>query len=167
MNLHIKESRTEGRGWPALVVFLLICFAVAGIGGAFTSLGLGPWYESLKKPVWNPPYWVFGPVWTLLYGMMAVAAWLVWQRREARLARRGLRLFAVQLTLSLGWSILFFAMRFPTWAFFEILVLWTAIAATIVVFWCVRTSAGLLLIPYLLWVTFAALLNGTIASLNT
>lgn len=167
MNSQVAESRTASRDWLALVIFLLICFAVAGIGGAFTTMGLGPWYQALKKPSWNTPTWVFGPVWTVLYALMAVAAWLVWQHRDRALARSGLRLFGVQLALNLGWSILFFGMRNPTWAFFEILVLWTAIAATAVVFWRVRASAGFLFLPYLFWVSFASLLNGAIVTLNS
>jgi len=167
MNSQVAEVRTANRQWLALAVCLLICFAVAGVGGALTSMGLGPWYDSLKKPPWNPPAWVFVPVWTVLYGLMAVAAWLVWRRRDVRPAKQALRLFAVQLALNLGWSALFFGMRGPAWAFFEILLLWTAIAATVVLFWRVRPLAGMLLVPYLLWVGFAALLNGTIVTLNS
>jgi tryptophan-rich sensory protein len=167
MHSQAAEFRPLRRDWLALGACFLSCFAVAGIGGLFTSLGLGPWYQSLSKPAWNPPNWVFGPVWTTLYATMAVACWLVWRRREIPQARVGLWLFAAQLMLNLGWSILFFGMRAPSWAFFEILLLWTAIATTLVVFWRVRPLAGILLIPYLLWVGFAAILNGTIILLNS
>lgn len=166
MNGTIAQSPSARREWPALAVILLICFGIAGLGGAFTSTGLGPWYDSLRKPDWNPPKWVFGPVWTLLYALMAVAAWLVWRRRELPPARTGLRLFAAQLVLNLGWTIVFFSIRSPEWAFLEILVLWAAIAATLALFWQVRRSAGLLMVPYLLWVTFAMILNATISSMN-
>jgi tryptophan-rich sensory protein len=166
MNGTIAQSPSARREWPALAVFLLICFGIAGLGGAFTSAGLGPWYDSLRKPEWNPPKWVFGPVWTLLYALMAVAAWHVWRRRESPPAQVGLRLFAVQLVLNLGWTIVFFWFRSPGWAFLEILVLWGAIAATLASFWRVRRTAGLLMVPYLLWVTFAMILNATISSMN-
>jgi tryptophan-rich sensory protein len=167
MHSQAAEFHPLRREWLALAICCLSCFAVAGIGGAFTSLGLGPWYQSLNKPAWNPPNGVFGPVWTALYASMAVACWLVWRRREIPRAGAGLWLFAAQLLLNLGWSVLFFGIREPSWAFFEILLLWTAIATTLVVFWRVRPLAGILLIPYLLWVGFAAILNGTIVMLNS
>src|SRR6478735_593658 len=99
MDRTFELPSTPSRPWISLVTILLICFGVAGAGGAFTSLGLGPWYRSLIKPAWNPPPWVFGPVWSVLYALMGIAAWLVWRCREEPLARRGLRLFAVQLAL--------------------------------------------------------------------
>jgi tryptophan-rich sensory protein len=166
MNGTIEQPETARRQWLALVVILFLCFGTAAAGAAFTSAGLESWYGTLKKPSWSPPNSVFGPVWTVLYAMMAVAAWLVWKCRNRPQAWQGLRLFAVQLVLNLGWSIVFFTLRSPGLAFFEILVLWTAIVATTVLFWRTRPSAAVLMIPYLLWVTFAAALNGTIASLN-
>jgi tryptophan-rich sensory protein len=150
---------------PGLVLagWLLLCFAAAAFGGMFTP---GEWYASLKKPAWNPPGWVFGPVWTALYTMMAVAAWLVWTRGGFAAQRRPLGLFLVQLALNAAWTPLFFGWHRPGLAFAEILLLWVAIAATILAFRPVSRAAGWLLAPYLAWVSFAAVLNFTLWRLN-
>lgn len=149
-----------------LVGFILLCFAAAGIGGAFTSSSVDGWYRTIQKPDWNPPNWVFGPVWTALYLMMAVAAWLVW--RSAPWARTwgALSLFAVQLALNVIWSGVFFGLRSPGLAFGTIVALWLAIAATIVGFWGRSSAAAALMLPYLAWTTFAAALNFAIWRLN-
>ena len=163
----VAPVQKPGQDIPALVAWLALCFAVAGLGGYWTSLGLGPWYDGLRKPPWTPPNRVFGPVWTALYAVMAVAAWLVWRRRG--LARVGLplALFVLQLALNLAWTGLFFALRRPGLAFGEILLLWAVILATLGAFGRVSRVAGLLLIPYLAWVTFAAALNLAIWRLNS
>jgi translocator protein len=148
----------------SLIVFLLICFAVAGLGSLATTPNIPTWYANLNKPSWNPPSWVFGPVWTLLYAMMAVAGWLVWKRVGWGTA---MICFAVQLGLNLAWSFIFFAAHQPGLAFIEIILLWLAIAATIVSFSAVSKTAAGLLVPYLLWVSFAAALNFTIWRLNS
>ncbi len=142
-----------------LVVFLVLTFAAAGVGAQF---GPSPWFEALRKPAWNPPNWVFAPVWTALYAMMAVAAWLVWRTG----ARAPLACWLVQLALNAAWSWLFFGLERPDLAFVDIVVLWLAIAATLVTFAPVSRPAALLLAPYLAWVTFATVLNGTIWRLN-
>jgi benzodiazapine receptor len=152
-----------GRQILALVVWLLLCFAAAGMGGYFMP---GEWYASLKKPSWNPPGWVFGPVWTALYTMMAVAAWLVWKRGGWASQRRPLTLFFVQLALNAAWTPLFFGLHQPGLAFIEILLLWFAIVATLVAFLPVSRGAAWLLAPYLAWVSFAAILNFTLWRLN-
>lgn len=149
----------------ALGLFFLACYLAAGIGSVFTMGSLGSWYAGLAKPSWNPPGWVFGPVWSALYTMMAVAGWLVWQRGGSQ-SRLPLRWFAIQLALNVGWSALFFGLQRPGLAFFEILVLWVAIAATLLTSWRVSRTAGILLAPYLLWVGFATILNFTIWRLN-
>lgn len=142
----------------ALLGWLALCFAVAAIG-AVASVDAGAFYAELARPVWAPPAWLFGPVWTLLYAAMAVAAWLVW-RCPASAPRRGaLSLFVAQLALNALWSWLFFAWRLGAWAFVEVVVLWLVIAATLVAFLRLRTLAGALLVPYLAWVTFASVLN--------
>jgi len=150
-----------------LVVAVAIPLVVGGLSGAATARGVATWYPTLVKPSFNPPAWIFGPVWTLLYLMMGVAAFLVW--REG-LASDGVRIalavFGVQLALNGLWSILFFGLRSPGWAFVEILVLWLAIGATVWVFWRVVPAAGALLLPYWAWVTFATVLNGSIWTLN-
>jgi tryptophan-rich sensory protein len=151
----------------ALVGALLFCYAAAGVGGLLTAAGMRDgWYAQLAKPDWTPPGWVFGPVWTVLYTMMAVAAWLVWRQRNGSGRNKALTVFAVQLALNVVWSALFFALRSPGIAFAEIILLWLAIAATLVSFWRVSTMAFMLMLPYLLWVGFASVLNWSLWQLN-
>lgn len=146
-----------------LVLFLVLSFAAAAFGAQFAP---GAWYDQLDKPSFNPPSWVFGPVWTVLYVLIAVAAWLVWDRRAEAAVALPLAAWGVQLVLNALWSWLFFGLERPGLAFAEILVLWLAILATVVLFWRLRPVAGALLIPYLAWVSFAAVLNGAIWRLN-
>lgn len=147
----------------ALVVCVLICFAAAAIGGIWTSRSVGTWYKEIEKPSWNPPSWVFGPVWTALYLMMGISLWLVWRERAPALP---LGLFAVQLVLNAAWSGLFFGLRLPGAAFAEIVLLWLAIVGTVLTFRPIAPVAAYLLLPYLGWVSFAAVLNFTIWRLN-
>lgn len=158
----------------ALALFLGACFAVAAIGGWFTSMGQPEWYDSLAKPDWTPPSSVFGPVWSVLYASMAVAAWLVWRspgRGGAHGAgaggrRAALTLFWVQLVLNLAWSGLFFALRSPGWALGDIILLWLCILGTTILFFRKSRWAGALMVPYLAWVGYAAALNAVIVQLN-
>jgi len=143
-----------------LVGWLVLCFGAAAIGARFKP---GAWYAALRKPSWTPPSWLFAPAWTLLYAMMAVAAWLVW-RQTGFSGEVGL--FVLQLALNAAWSWLFFGLHRPALAFADIVALWLAILATLVAFWAVRPLAGGLLVPYLAWVTFAAALNGAVWRLN-
>lgn len=147
----------------ALVAFLVLCFGAAWIGSQFEP---GAWYQELQKPSWNPPAWVFAPVWSLLYLMMAVAGWLVWQERGRKAVRLALALFVLQLALNAAWSWLFFGLNRPDLAFVEIVVLWLAILATAARFWRVRRAAGALLLPYLAWVGFAGVLNWVLWRMN-
>lgn len=149
----------------ALAGWLLLTFSAAGIG-AVASMNAADFYVQLARLGWAPPSWLFGPVWSVLYLAMAVAAWLVWQERESRNVRAALVLYVVQLALNALWSWLFFAWHFGAAAFVEILLLWPFIVATLIAFWRVRRLAGLLLLPYLLWVTFAAALNFSVWQLN-
>ena len=158
-------SQALWRKLVPLALSLAACLGVAGLGGAFTSTSVGDWYPTLSKPSWNPPSWVFGPVWTVLYSLMAVAAWRIWLRGP-RAHWGALALFGAQLLLNLGWSWVFFGCRAPGWAVLEISALWLAIVATLVSFWRVDRLAGLLLTPYLAWVSFAAALNLAIWRLN-
>ena len=162
----IVASRNPPRDLTALAACLVLCFAVAGLGGFWTSMGLGPWYGGLRKPPWTPPDRVFGPVWTVLYASMAVAAWLVWRRRGTHRVALPLGLFGLQLALNLAWSGLFFALRRPGWASVEIVLLWAAIQATLLAFGRVSRWAALLLVPYLAWVAYAAALNLALWRLN-
>ena len=151
--------------WVSLIAWVIVCFSTAGIGAA-ASFGAETFYLQLTRPSWAPPASLFGPVWTCLYALMAIAAWLIWQSRETWPARPALALFIFQLVSNALWSWLFFAWRLGALAFLDILVLWGAIAATITLFWRVRRLAGALLVPYLLWVTFASALNYSIWQLN-
>jgi len=143
--------------------WLLLCFAAAAFGSLFMP---GEWYAQLKKPEWNPPNWLFGPVWSALYTMMAIAAWLIWRRGGFAAQRVPLGLFLLQLLLNAAWSPLFFGLRRPGLAFAEIVLLWLAILGTLIAFWKEHRVAALLLLPYLAWVTFAAVLNFTLWQLN-
>ena len=157
---------TPKRPWIGLIVLLVLCFTAAGIGSAVTTPQIDGWYANLAKPSWNPPNWIFAPVWTMLYLAMAVAAWLVWKQDGIAGAKLPLALFGVQLALNTLWSCLFFGLENPGFAFAEVLLLWVAIAVTMVTFWFRSKVAGLLFVPYLAWVTFAAFLNFTIWRLN-
>ena len=150
-----------------LGIAVMIPLMVGGLSGLVTAQGVRDWYPTLIKPSFNPPSWVFGPVWTLLYLMMGIAAFLVWQKGwDSGAVKVALALFAIQLILNGLWSILFFGIRSPGLAFAEILLLWISIGATVVLFWRVSPVAGMLLLPYEAWVTFAAVLNGSIWILN-
>jgi translocator protein len=148
---------------PTLIAWLLLCYAAASLGALFMP---GDWYAALRKPTWNPPAWIFGPVWTALYTMMAVAAWLVWKCGGFAAQRRPLVLFLVQLALNALWTPLFFGHHLTGLAFAEIILMWLAIAATIAAFRQVHRPAAWLLVPYLAWVGFAAVLNGALWWLN-
>ncbi|MDQ3556818.1 MAG: tryptophan-rich sensory protein [Gemmatimonadota bacterium] len=144
-------------GWVALAL------AAGWIGSHWQP---GPWYEGLRKPVWNPPAGVLGPVWTALYLLMGIAAWLVWRRRGFDGASGALSLFAVQLVLNAAWSWLFFGLRSPGGALVGILILWVAILAIVAAFARHHRIAAMLLFPYLAWVSFAAVLNFRVWQMN-
>jgi tryptophan-rich sensory protein len=133
------------------------------IGSIFTMSAIPVWYATLTKPTWNPPAWVFGPVWTLLFAMMGLAAYLVWQKgiRKTQV-RQAIVVFVAQLILNISWSYVFFTLHSPGGAFVEIIGLWFMILATIVAFARVSKPAAWLLLPYILWVSFAAVLNYSI-----
>jgi len=147
----------------ALVIFLAATFIAPALG-AFSPPGA--WYASLNKPSWNPPAWIFGPVWMVLYTMMAVAAWLVWRRGGWAAQCRALSLYFGQLVLNAAWTPIFFGLKRPGLAFAEILLLLTAIIATALAFRRTGTGAALLLVPYAAWVAFASILNFTLWRLN-
>ncbi|MDX2151490.1 MAG: TspO/MBR family protein [Bryobacteraceae bacterium] len=149
------------RGVVGLATWVGVCLAIGGLG-ALASANAPEFYARLVKPVWAPPSWLFGPVWTALYLLMGVAAWLVWRERGWRGAPIALSLFVAQLVLNGLWTWIFFAWREGAWALAEIVVLATLIVATVVAFWRVnRTAAGLLL-PYLGWVLFATALTAAL-----
>jgi tryptophan-rich sensory protein len=148
-----------------LVAWLAASFVAAAIGAA-ASVEAGAFYAQLLRPSWSPPGWVFGPVWTVLYALMGVAAWLAWRVGGFRTARNALLLFLAQLAVNALWSWLFFGWQLGALAFADILLLWALVAATIAAFWRLRPLAGALLLPYLLWVSFAAVLNYSVWRLN-
>lgn len=150
----------------ALALALAAAAAAQGLGAWFTSRSVTTWYPMLTKPVWMPPGWVFGPVWTALYVLMAVAAGLVWRERARSAVASALFLYGVQLALNVLWSALFFGLRSPGAGLIGIVGLWAAIGGTLVAFWRIRRLAGWLLVPYLLWVSYAAGLNWTLWRLN-
>lgn len=158
-----SQRSGAGRSAIALLGWLALTFA-ASATGVFVSTG--GWYAGLAKPPWNPPSWLFGPVWTTLYVLMSVAAWLVWREGGWRAQKRALGLYLVQWALNALWTPIFFGMHRPGLAFAEILALDAAVLGTLIVFWRVRRLAGLLLAPYALWVLFATILNGVIWHLN-
>jgi len=158
--------RGMGRDVVVLAVFILVCFGAGAVGSWFTTPALDGWYADLRKPAWNPPNWIFAPVWSALYLLMAVAAWLVWRRAGLRTAGRALGLFSVQLILNVAWSGVFFGLRSPAAALVEIVLLWVAIAATIAAFSRASSVASWIMVPYLAWVTFAGALNLAIWRLN-
>ena len=142
---------------------VIVCFAAAGIGSLLTTSSIQTWYGGLVKPFFNPPNWIFGPVWTLLYLMMAVSLYFILSKgSQDKEAKKGMIIFFVQLFLNIGWSYFFFFSHNSMLAFFEILVLWMMILLTILQFKKVNKTAAYLLVPYLLWVTFATVLNFSI-----
>lgn len=152
-----------GKKALALLVSVVLVAGVTAFGGTF---GTGDWYAALNKPAFNPPNWVFGPVWSVLYLTMAVAAWLVWEKRREAAVGLPLAVYTVHLVSNGLWSFLFFGLHRPGLAFAEIVILDLLILATIFLFWRVRRTAGLILVPYAAWVTFAAVLNFTLWRMN-
>ena len=150
-----------------LLVALGLPLAAGAVGAVATSSSVRTWYPTLRKPPFNPPGWVFGPVWTLLYVLMGISLYLVWTGVGSRSGRlRMARWWLAQLVLNLGWSLIFFGRRAIGPAFIEIIVLWLAIAGTIRAAHAERRPAAVLLLPYLAWTTFAAVLNGSLWHLN-
>ena len=148
-----------------LVVFLGVSFVAAAVGSLLTVASLDPWYAGLAKPSWTPSGAVIGAIWTVLYALMGIAAWLVWRETGWTLSLP-LVLFAVQLALNVLWSVLFFGLENLAAGLAGILVLWVAVAATLVGFWRVRRAAGGLFVPYLAWVTIATALNVVLWQMN-
>lgn len=150
-----------------LAVLLALCFGAGAVGSALTAPAISEWYARLNKPAWTPPNWLFGPVWSALYLMMAIAAWLVWRKDGAAGAALPLALFGLQLALNVAWSGLFFGLKMPGAAFVELVALWWLILAIVIAFWRMAPAAGVLIVPYQAWVTFAGALNFSIWRMNT
>lgn len=151
-----------------LVISIAIPVTIGATAGFFTATGVDSWYQTIQKPSWNPPGWIFGPVWTTLYIMMGIALYLVWKSDASyNLKKTAITLFAVQLVLNFFWSFIFFNQQQPGWALVEIIVMWGAILITIFAFAKVSKTAAWLLVPYISWVSFATILNYTIWKLNS
>jgi tryptophan-rich sensory protein len=153
--------------YPKLIASIALCFFVAFSGSMVTTPAITSWYAGLEKPFFNPPNWIFGPVWTVLYLLMGISFYRVWNNVDSwKKEKKAITAFFVQLFLNFLWSLVFFGFEQPVGAFFVILLLWLAIFYTIKSFMQIDKTAAYLLIPYLLWVSFASVLNIFIAALN-
>ena len=150
----------------ALFICLLLPLAIGGISGYATASGIHDWYITLHKPSFNPPNYLFGPVWTLLYLLMGVSLFIIWRSNQGRKRNEALKIFAIQITFNFLWSFLFFRFNLVGVAFMDILVIWFSIVLMIFIFRRVNKIAAYLQIPYLLWVTYGTTLNGAIWLLN-
>lgn len=152
--------------WLPLVLLLVLAIAAAAIGAAATATSVHTWYVGIQKPAWNPPNGLFGPVWSVLYALMAFATWLAWRQGDPKTARRTIALYSAQLTLNALWSVLFFGMHQIGAALCEIVILWGLLVFIQLRLWRIRRTAALLWLPYLVWVSFAVLLNAAVWKLN-
>ena len=152
--------------YPKLVISILIPLTAGFIGAFFTTQSIATWYATLSKPAFSPPNWIFGPAWTLLYILMGISLYMVWTSERNKSIKSASALFGAQLGLNVLWSIIFFGLKSPFYAFIEIIMLWIAIVLTIRSFQKISRPAALLLVPYVLWVSFAAFLNYSVWMLN-
>ena len=144
----------------------MLPFAAGGIGTYFTFPAIGSWYTTLNKPLFSPPNYVFGPVWTVLYLLMGLSLYMVWNSKHSKNKETAIKLFLLQIVLNASWSVVFFGLKNPTLAFINIIALWIGIALTIRAFFKVSRHAAYLLYPYIAWVSIAAVLNLAIVFLN-
>jgi tryptophan-rich sensory protein len=149
-----------------VIIAVIVCELAGVIGSVFTFSSIPNWYAYLNKPFFNPPNWIFGPVWTTLYALMGVALYIVWQNKEKVFRKTGLVMFSIQLVLNSLWSIVFFGMQDLRGGLLVIALLWVFIVLTIVYFWRISRVAGALLLPYIAWVSFASILNYYLLILN-
>lgn len=167
---YLAYRKNTGKILPKNTLPLLLSIGatllIGMIGGLFTASSVDTWFTEINKPAWNPPNWVFGPVWTVLYIMMGIAIFLVWLKRKQHSIKLVLGLYVIQLLLNMLWSILFFGLQNPQLAFFEVIVLLMAIILSSFYFWKISKAAAILMIPYILWVSFASILNFSIWQLN-
>ncbi len=156
MNIYLK-----------LFISIIVCLAVGGISGYLTTSEITTWYATLQKPSFNPPNYLFGPVWTILYIMMAISFWLIWKSDASEtLKNKAILLFGIQLILNFFWSIIFFSLHQLGFALAEIIAMWVFILLSILAFYPISKPAAIMLIPYLCWVSFASILNFSIWRLN-
>ena len=149
-----------------LLLCIIIPLAIGAVSGIATTSGIDTWYVNIEKPSFNPPNYLFGPVWTTLYILMGISFYMILQAQKNELRTKAIAVFCIQLFLNFCWSFLFFKFQLLGLAFIEIILIWLSIAAMIIIFFEINKTAALLQIPYLLWVSFASVLNGTIWLLN-
>lgn len=154
------------KNYQKLIISILIPLFVGFFGSLFTSMSVDTWYVTLNKPSFNPPNWLFSPVWTALFILIGISFYLVWRENFGKKKNYVIGIYSMNLLLNLLWSVFFFGMRNPLLAFIEIILLWIVIISNIIIFYKVKKQAGLLLLPYLIWVSFAAILNYSIFVLN-
>jgi benzodiazapine receptor len=161
-----KGRPETNRDLLSLFAFIILCLAVSAGGGAITATSVDTWYQALEKLPFNPPNWVFAPVWTALDILMGIAAWRVWRLQSFEATLTAFAVFALQLCLNLGWSFLFFGLQRTDLALVEIVILLFAIITNTIMFWRIERLAGLLFVPYVAWVTYATILNASLWLLN-
>ncbi|MEO0052595.1 MAG: TspO/MBR family protein [candidate division WOR-3 bacterium] len=154
------------RNLPKLLGSIVLPLIIGFAGSMFTRPSVDSWFATLKKPIFAPPNWLFAPAWTLLYIMMGIAFYLIWQQGYSVQLRLAFAVYALQLILNLLWSLFFFGLHSPLLGFADIVILWIVVLINIILFYRLRRAAGLLLIPYILWLTFASVLNLSIVLLN-
>jgi translocator protein len=153
---------------PKLIASITLCFFVAFLGSAFTFSSIPTWYAHLNKPFFNPPNWIFGPVWTILYFLMGISLYIVWNKNIAsKKKERPIKIFIIQLVLNLLWSLVFFGLHQPLLALINIVILWYSIFITIKYFYGISRMSAYLLYPYIVWVSFASILNFAVVILNS
>ena len=164
----MASLQREGRGrrWVVLIAAIGLCLGVAALGGIATEAGPGSWYDGLDKASWNPPAWLFAPVWTALYVTLGFALWWIWRAPPGQGRRRALGLFFVQLGLNLAWSWVFFGLQAPLVALADLVLLLAAIVAAMCAAWRAAPLAAVVMVPYLLWCGFALTLNAAVVVLN-
>jgi len=163
-----KIKKHQERKIKLLEVFIVIVIAqIAGfLGSIFTTSSINSWYNTLNKPSWNPPNWIFAPVWTTLFTFMGIASYLIWQNKKNPFSKKALDLYSIHLILNILWSVFFFGLKNPLLALVEIVFLWLIILILIFKFYKINKTAAYLMIPYLAWVSFATILNASIVFLN-
>ncbi|OGY41968.1 MAG: TspO protein [Candidatus Buchananbacteria bacterium RBG_13_39_9] len=152
--------------WSKLILSILICLAAGWLGSIFTTAAVQTWYAGINKPSFNPPNWIFAPVWTILFILMGLALYIIMVKGKGPKAKQAQIIFSIQLVLNILWSFCFFYLRSPLAGLIEIVFLWVFILLTIIYFYKISKTAAYLLLPYILWVSFAAFLNFTIWRLN-
>lgn len=160
------QKKSEPADWKLFIIALILCQGAGIIGSIFTFDAIPTWYATLAKPWFSPPNWIFGPVWITLYFMMACSLYLIWKSKPSFQKGFTEKVFYTQLILNAAWSILFFGLQNPMVAFAEIVIMWITILLTLLSAWKLNKTAGILLIPYILWVSFASILNLSIVLLN-